>query len=185
LPYHVPKPAYFALVETRKFLEAWILSPACKLADKSLQDNRAYIYRNAQQELTAVVWRAVDGTREYRLPKPHGKVRQPAMCSASRSRSIKHPRCPAADPHQAAGSLFDRNAQARAPHSACRDDSYPVLADLYLAEPDSLTHYTYTSNGQTRTKFMPARSQAAAKLRETFLAGLERRIVPFQRGHGR
>ena len=67
-PSYVPKPAYLALMETRRFLSQWQYVTSVSLADRSLDDQRAFVYRNGQQQLAAVMWRAVDGERIYTLP---------------------------------------------------------------------------------------------------------------------
>src|SRR5205823_10020009 len=59
-PYHVPKPSYFALMESRRFLDEWKFVTSVNPPDRSLADNRAFIYRKADR-LTVAVWRAVDG----------------------------------------------------------------------------------------------------------------------------
>ena len=69
LPYYVPKPSYFAMIEAKRFLREWKFVASVNLTGKSLADNRAFIYRNAAGELTARPYgdRSMDRAL-YRLP---------------------------------------------------------------------------------------------------------------------
>ena len=92
LPYHVPKPSFFALVEARKFLKDWKYLASVNLADLSLASTRAFLYRNAEGRLTAALSRAqVDGVRAYRLPEAWRGI---AVRDVSASRSIPPRGCP-------------------------------------------------------------------------------------------
>jgi hypothetical protein len=172
LPYHVPKPAYFALVETRKFLEAWNFVASVQLADRSLQDNRAYIYRNDRQQFTAVLWRAVEGTRTYRLPDTwhEATARDVFGFPIALDKTIRVAPLPTFIELPANYSLETLKRELRMLPAA--DGSYPVLADLYLAEPDSLEPYSYSSTGQTTGELHAGTLPGGRKLRETFMAGL-------------
>ena len=173
LPYHVPKPAYFALAQTRKFLDAWTFVASTHLADRGLQDNRAFIYRNEQQELCVALWRAVAGAREYRLPETW----QTATASdvfgfpIALTNSIRVSPLPTFIKLPANASLETVKQELRLLPAV--DGSYPVLADLYLDEPASLAPYQYSSTGSTSRQTRAGVLPGGRKLRETFVAGLE------------
>jgi hypothetical protein len=178
-PCHVPKPSYFALAEVRKFLKDWKYVTGVNLSDKSLAHNRAFIYRNATGALTAVVWRAVDGTRTYRVPAAWRGVTardvfgftvaldQGLSCTPL-PRLLQMPAG-----YQAEQLLHDlRTLQAT-------DDSYPVILDLHLGEPDSTRRAEYQATGKTQTSVRGGAIPGDRKVRESYVTGLESEAFSF------
>lgn len=66
-PFYVPKPAYFALIETRKMLSGLTFVQRAYIADRDPQASRIYLFKQADGKVVAAVWRVKDG-RSYRLP---------------------------------------------------------------------------------------------------------------------
>ncbi len=67
-PWYVPKPSYFALIEAQRFLAAWKFVSSIPLSGRSLDDQRAFVYRHADGRLAVAMWRTVEGERTYRMP---------------------------------------------------------------------------------------------------------------------
>jgi hypothetical protein len=72
--FHVPKPAYFGLIETRRMLSDLELIRAVGISDRDPQANRAYLFKQKKGGVCAAVWR-VRGARRYGLPPGWEKVK--------------------------------------------------------------------------------------------------------------
>lgn len=72
-PFYVPKPAYFGLIETRKMLAELEFLQRAGVADRDPQANRAYLFKQKDGNICAVVWR-VRGARRYQLPAEWASV---------------------------------------------------------------------------------------------------------------
>ena len=172
-PIHVPKPAYFALVETRRFLKDWRYTAAAELSDRSLADNRAYLYRNAAGEFTLAVWRAADGRRTYRLPAAWRSARARDVFGFPVSLDQGLPCLPLPVLVQLPGGAGREQILHDLRMLEPIDGSYPVLMDLHLAEPDSQRSAAYRSTGKVVPAVHSGRIAGDRKVRETYLHGLE------------
>ena len=178
-PYHVPKPSYFALIETYKFLKDWKFVAAVNLTGRSLSDNRAFIFQNAAGELTAAVWRAVDGTRTYRIP-PHWSgvaARDVFGFPVDLSKGLNCTPLPSFLRMPAGYKLEQLQTDLRLLPAA--DDTYAVIADLHLAEPASAALSAYQAAGTTKQVPYSGVIPGGNKLREMFLEGLESESFSF------
>jgi hypothetical protein len=179
-PYHIPKPSYFALIEAEKFLREWKYVAGVNLSDRSLADNRAFVYRNPAGALTAVLWRAVEGARVYRVPAAWRGVeaRDIFGFSVPLEQGLRCTPMPTLV-HLPAGYqveqlLFDlRTLEAS-------DGSYPVLLDLHLAEPDSARRAGYQASGKVQPMVRGGTLLGERKVRETYLEGLESERFEFE-----
>ena len=179
-PFHVPKPSFFALIKTRKFLEEFDFIADIGLADRNLGNNRAYLYRNAAGALVAAVWRTIDGERTYRLPAAWrgAKVTDvfgfPVALEAG-LRCTPLPfflRLPAGvKPEEAVHQLR---------MMAATDGSYPVIMDLHLAEPDSRRRAQYKSTGKARQEHHTGVIPGGRKSSENYVYGLETESFSFK-----
>jgi hypothetical protein len=67
-PLYVPKPAYFALVTTRRMLEKSRFDGAIRIPDREAAANYAYLYEKEGGVWMAALWRARGEPRLYRAP---------------------------------------------------------------------------------------------------------------------
>jgi hypothetical protein len=172
-PYYVPKPSYFALIESQKFLKDWQFVAGVNLSDRSLADSRAFIYRNAAGALTTAVWRATDGERIYRIPSTwQGAVARDIFGFPVALDGGLHctplptlVQLPAG--YQAEQLLNDLRMLEAA------DGSYAVILDLHAAEADSARRANYQATGKIQPVVRGGALLGERKVRETFLEGLE------------
>ena len=143
----MPKPSFFALTEARKFLKDWQYVTSVSPSDRSLDDNRAYVYRNAAGELTVAVWRAADGRRTYRLPTAWrgAQARDLLGFAVSLDQGLPCVAMPVLVRLPAGYAVDQLVYDLRMMETT--DGSYPLLADLHLGEPDSQRRAEYQSSG--------------------------------------
>lgn len=179
LPYHVPKPSYFAMIETRNFLKDWKYVTAASLPGTSLADNRAFIYRNAMGGLTAALWRAVDGRSLFKLPSQWTGVaaRDVFGFEVSLTDGLPCTPLPSLVRMPEGYALKQLLYDLRMLESA--DDSNPVILDLYLAESDSTRRANYQSTGQTTQTIHAGLIPGGRKVREPFVDGLQSETFRF------
>lgn len=67
-PIYFPKPAYFAIVSTRRMLEGSRFEGAVQAPDRDPEANCAYIYKKPGGTRLAALWRARGEPRVYRTP---------------------------------------------------------------------------------------------------------------------
>jgi len=171
-PLHVPKPSYFALAGARRVLRDWKFVASAEPPDRGLSDNRAYIYRNASGDLAVAVWRAVAGDRTYRVPASWNgstaadifgyplSIQAGLRCTPLPS-VIKLPKGVGVSQ-----LLFDLRTLQPA------DGSYPVLADIHPAEPDSAQRAAWTAQGSPKATVRSGAIPGDRKIREEFVEGL-------------
>ncbi|MBI2195160.1 MAG: NPCBM/NEW2 domain-containing protein [Planctomycetes bacterium] len=179
-PTHVPKPAYFALVHIRKFLEEWKFVKSVQIADLDLQANRAFIYRNAAGDLAAAVWRVRPGARLYRIPASWKEAS--ASDAFGFDVSLAH-----GIPCTALPTLVRLPASYSAEHLAFElrhmtpaDGKDAVTLDLHLGEPDSCQRANYGATGSTETVRKMGKLPGGRKLNEAFVQGLLTEQFEFQ-----
>jgi len=180
LPVHVPKPSALALLGTRRFLKDWKFVTSVQPGDRSLAYNRAYIYRNATGELTAAVWRTVEGTRLYRLPAAWrgAEAKDVFGHPVSLDQGLPFTPLPFLMRLPAGYALEQLEHDLRMLEAV--DGSYPVTLDLHLGESSSVKRAHYESTGKGEP-FVRAGSIAGdRKVRETYLNGLESETFTFQ-----
>jgi hypothetical protein len=179
-PYHIPKPSYFALIETQRFLREWKYVAGVNLSDRSLADNRTFVYRNAAGALTAILWRAVEGERVYRVPAAWrgAEARDIFGFAASLDKGLRCTPLPTLvhlpAGYQAEQLLFDLRTLESS------DGSDPVLLDLHLAEADSARRAGYQSTGKVQPLVRGGTLLGERKVRETYLEGLESERFEFE-----
>ncbi|NQT18621.1 MAG: NPCBM/NEW2 domain-containing protein, partial [Planctomycetes bacterium] len=179
-PFFVPKPAYFAFMHIKKFLEDWKFRKSVLIPDANLQANRAFIYRNAAGRLTAVVWRAAGDPRTYKTPASwrEAKARdafgfdlsiEGGLSLAALPKFIELPQ-----PYTIEQLAYDLRMLSPV------DGTDVVLLDLYVGEPDSCKRASYSATGQTETKAVRGKLAGGRKLAETFVFGLQTEQFEFQ-----
>jgi hypothetical protein len=179
LPYHVPKPAYFALVETRKFLSEWKYVTSVSPPDRSLAHNRAFVYRNAAGDLTAALWRAVEDNRTYKVPAAWAGAQardvfgfpvglEGGIVCTPLPLFLRLPKG-----YGLEQLLYDLRMLAAA------NGSYPVTLDLHLSEADTLKRAGYAATGKTKTIVHAGTIPGDRKVRETYVDGLETESFSF------
>jgi hypothetical protein len=172
-PVNVPKPSCFALLATRQFLRDWKYVTSVELSDRSLADNRAYVYRNAAGELTVAVWRTVDGPRSYCLPESWQGARARDVFGFPVTLDHGLPCLPLPILVQLpAGASLERlleDLRMLRP----TDGTHGVLVDLHLAEADSCLRAHYQATGKIEQTVHAGQIAGDRKIRETFLHSLE------------
>jgi hypothetical protein len=178
-PSYVPKPAYFALMETRRFLSQWQYVTSVALADRSLDDQRAFVYRNGQQQLAAVIWRAVDGERIYTVPPAWrgAEVRDAFNMPADAAAGLRVTPLPLFV-HLPAGYQLDTLLEDLR-RLAAADGSHPVWLDLHLAAADSRTRCNYQAQGQLTLAEHGGQLLGSRTVREPFVAGIQQEQFTF------
>jgi colicin import membrane protein len=177
---HVPKPSFFALVETRRFLQEWKYVTNVQPTDRSLADNRAFIYRNAGGDLTVALWRAVEGDRSYRFPDAWkgAQARDIFGFPMTLDKGLPCTPLPTLVKLPAGYALEQLVQDLRMLRTT--DDSYPVVLDLHLAEPDSVRRAGYQSTGKTEPIVRAGQIAGDRKVRATYLQGLESESFVFE-----
>jgi hypothetical protein len=178
-PSYVPKPAYFALMETRRFLSQWQYVTSVSLADRSLDDQRAFVYRNGQQQLATVIWRAVDGERIYTVPPAWrgAEVRDAFNMPADATAGLRVTPLPLFV-HLPAGYQLDTLLEDLR-RLAAADGSHPVWLDLHLAAADSRTRCNYQAQGQLTLAEHGGQLLGSRTVREPFVAGIQQEQFTF------
>ena len=178
-PSYVPKPAYLALMETRRFLSQWQYMTSVSLADRSLDDQRAFVYRNGQQQLAAVMWRAVDGERIYTLPPAWrgAEVRDAFNIPADAAAGLRVTPLPLFITLPAGYQLDTLLEDLRRLGAA--DGSHPVWLDLHLAAADSRTRCNYQAQGNLTLAEHGGQLPGSRTVREPFVAGIQQEQFTF------
>jgi len=178
-PTHVPKPSFFALVEARRFLQDWQFVASVQPSDRSLADNRAYLYRNAAGELTVALWRTVDGDRTYRLPASWqgAQARDIFGFPVALDKGLPCTPLPTLVRLPAGYALDQLTHDVRMLQTT--DGSYPVVLDLHLAEPASTKRADYQATGKAAPVVHAGQLAGDRKVRETYVHGLETESFAF------
>jgi hypothetical protein len=179
-PYHVPKPSYFALMESRRFLSEWKFVTSVNPPDRSLWDNRAFIYRNKDGRLTAVLWRAVDRERVYRIPASWQgvKARDIFGFEASLENGLRCTPMPTLVELPAGYQLDQLVHDLRVLTPA--NGSHLVLLDLHLNETHSAQRAGYEATGTLKKVLRSGAILGEGKVRETYLEGLQTEKFSFE-----
>ena len=178
-PSYVPKPAYFALMETRRFLSQWQYVTSVSLADRSLDDQRAFVYRNGRQQLATVIWRAVDGERIYTVPPAWrgADIRDAFNIPADATAGLRVTPLPLFITLPAGYQLDQLLEDLR--RLAAADGSHPVWLDLHLAAADSRTRCNYQAQGQLTLADHGGQLPGSRTVREPFVAGIQQEQFTF------
>jgi len=179
-PAYLPKPAYFALMHTRKFLADWRFERAELVPDMNLQANRAFLYRNAAGQLAVVLWRVTGPTRLYKLPPgwQGAKARDAFGFEVSLADGIRFTSLPTFIELPPSYSIEQLVYDLRMLEAA--DGKSPILLDLHVSEPDSCRRANYSSTGTSKTESHYGQIPGGRKLRDTFVSGLESEQFEFQ-----
>lgn len=182
LPYHVPKPAYFALIETRRFLADWKYTAAANLPGRSLSDNRAFIYTNKSGELTAALWSTTDEPCTYRVPQSwQGAVARDVFgFPVELAEGLQVTPLPRLIVLPTGYKLEQLLYDLRMLQTL--DGRFPVLADLHLAEDDSAARAGYQASGQVTRQLRSGVLPGGRKVRETYLENIEQETFTFTAG---
>jgi hypothetical protein len=166
-------------LEAKKFLKEWQYVTSVGLSDRSLDDNRAYIYRNAAGELTVAAWRAAEGHRTYRLPAAWrgATARDLLGFPVALNQGLPCLAMPVLVRLPAGYSVEQLAHDLRMMETT--DGSFPVLADLHLGEPDSQRRAGYQCTGKVEPVVHVGEIAGDRKLRETFLHGIQNEIFTF------
>ena len=170
---HVPKPSYFAIAHTRRFLAEWDFVKAVRLHDARPGANRAYLFRDPAGQLTLVVWRAGPAPRRYRLPTGWEQAR-------------------ARDAFGIGIELKDELVCTGFPTFVRLPDKYPLdqlihdvrlmqpvdgddrlVLDLHVTEPTSGARAKYEATGARRPFDKVGKVPGGRRMRESFLDGLQ------------
>ncbi len=178
-PSYVPKPAYFALMETRRVLAQWQYVTSVAIADRSLDDQRAFVYRNDQQRLATVIWRAVDGERIYTLPPAWrgADIRDAFNIPADATAGLRVTPLPLFITLPAGYQLNALLEDLRRLEAA--DGSHPVWLDLHLAADDSRTRGHYQAQGNLTLVEHGGQLPGSRTVREPFVAGIQQEQFTF------
>jgi hypothetical protein len=177
--FHVAKPSYFALTGAREFLAGWTFVAAVELPDRCLDDNRAFIYRNAAGELAVALWRVAEGERAFALPAAWAGVTcqdifgvPVPLAGGARCTAL-----PFVLRFPAGAKVEDVTDALRTLRTA--DGTWPVWLDLHLAEPDSARRAQYARTGTVREERRTGVIPAGRRVSETTLYGLETETFRF------
>lgn len=179
-PHYLPKPSYFALVETQEFLAQWKFVKEVYPPDQSLENNRALIYRNSAGELAAVIWRAVSGPRLYQTPASWKRARASDAFGipVAIEGVLKSMTLPIRIYFPKEVSLEQLSADIR--NLIPSDGKDTVLLDLHLAEPDSCRRAAHEMMGEATKITRTGRIPGGRKIRETVIEGIEQEQFRFR-----
>lgn len=171
-PVYIPKPSFFAHVAIQKFLKEWQFVARVLPADRSLDNNRIFLYRNAAGQFTAAVWRVAAGERVYRLP--------PTWAGATAVDAFGFPAKLEAGLRLNALPLLVRfPAGAALPqlvhdcrHLEAADGSFPMVCEFRTSDADAAVRFAYKAAGSLKTEEHTGVIPAAYKARDTFVTGL-------------
>lgn len=167
--FYVPKPAYFALIETRKMLADLEFTQRVYIADRDPQANNAYLFKARDGGICAIIWR-VRGARRYQLPAGWGAVKAMDAFNVSVTLDKMLPvgemplflRFASLPVDQVANEL--RNLQPAEP-----DPQFALVLDLFPAEAASRQAAEYKATGGETMESHPVRLYAAERVSEPFL----------------
>ena len=179
-PFYVPKPAFFSLAFTRKFLESWRFAKAVQMPDANQQASRAFLYTNAAGHVSAAIWRAAGSTRIYKAP---AAWRQAAAKDAfgfdvSLNDGLKCIGLPTFVQFPAGYSLEQLAHDLRMMPTA--DGADPVLLELHVGEPDSARRAAYAAAGTLKPETRYGKLPGGRRLGEVFVDGIESERFEFQ-----
>ena len=172
-PAYVPKPAYFALVHTKQFLETWHFAKSVSIPDFNPQANRAFIYTNEAKQLTAVVWRTTGDERRYEVPGTwKGATARDAFgFPISLKDGLKIMGLPTFVELPSSYGVDQLAHDLRLLRAA--DGRDQALLDLHLAEADSCKRAGYSATGKTKSELRYGRIPGGRKVKEPFISGIE------------
>jgi hypothetical protein len=173
MPTHVPKPAYFALAEIGKFLKEWTFVTSVDLCDRSLADNRAFVYRDKDGHLAVALWRAVAGDRRFRLPAKWMGARPRDIFGfpVSLGGGLRCTALPTILPLPPGTALGDLVHDLRTLQPV--DGAPSILLDLHAGEEESRKRASYESTGKVRSEVRSGILPGDRMIREAFLFGVE------------
>jgi hypothetical protein len=168
-PFFVPKPAYFGLIETRKMLTDLDFQQRTGLVDRDPQANRAYLFKQKDGNICAVVWR-VRGATSYQLPADWATVKAVDAFGVPVTLGKTLPVGAIPLFLRFASVPLDRVAHElrnlRPQESAT---SYDLVLDLFPAEAWARRVAEYTAVGGDTTERRKGRLFAGERVNEVFL----------------
>jgi len=180
-PIYFPKPAYFAIVSTRRMLEGSRYEGSVQVPDRDPESNYAYLYEKPGGTRLAALWRARGEPRVYRTPS--------AWKGATYTDAFGTPMPPADTVRFSPVPLFvtfppDRTA-AQILHELRTlepvDGQDRVLLALMTAEPDSAARAEYRATGASAepTIRRGRRLIGGGPIERTFLDGITQEAFAF------
>jgi hypothetical protein len=171
-PTHAAKPAYFALAEIGKFLKEWRFVTSVELCDRSLSDNRAFVYRNKDGQLAVALWRAISGDRTFKRPASWSGVRARDVFGfpVKLDGGLRSTALPTILTLPTGTALGDLVHDLRMLQPA--DGSASVVLDLHLGEEDSRKRASYEATGNLKTETRWGIVPGDRIVREPFLVGV-------------
>lgn len=170
--YNLPKPGYFSLLQTQRFLAAWHYVSAVALPDRNLESNRAFIYRNDAGRLTVAIWRISEDIRSYRLPASWKGVAVTDAFGFPVVRNDAVLATPLPFFYQLPEGYDLDNLKHDLRHLSATDDSYPVVLDLHLSEPASAKAANWQGAGTMSADLLAGVLPGGRKIREPLVTGL-------------
>ncbi len=172
-PVYVPKPSFFAHIAIQKFLKDWQYQGYALPADRSLDNNRIFLYKNGSGLLTAAMWRVFPGERLYRLPATWSQATAVDAFGfpVKLDTGLRLTALPIFVCFPAGATLQQVVFECR--HLEAADGSFPMIAEIHLSEEDSALRASYKATGNIKKETHTAVIPGAYKVRETFLTGLE------------
>ncbi len=179
--FYVPKPAYFALIETRKMLSELTFVQRAYIADRDPQASRIYLFKRVDGSLCAIVWRVKDN-KSYRLPAEWKSgvtavdtFGDPVALDKVLSVGIvpSFLRFASMPPDRVAYDL--RNLQ---PVDA--DKQYALIMDFVPSEPYSRDAAEYKATGGGSVEPHPGRLPAGERVQEGFLKNVTEERFAFR-----
>jgi hypothetical protein len=173
MPLHVPKPAYFALVEIGNFLKEWTFVTNVELCDRSLSDNRAFVYRNKDGNLAVAMWRAVAGDRRFKVPGSWGaaQIRDVFGFPVTLEGGLRCTPLPTVISLPPGTALSELVQVLRTLEPV--EGNASVLLDLHLGEDASRKQASYESSGTVKSEARWGILPGDRMIREPFLFGME------------
>ncbi len=180
-PFYLPKPAFFALRQAAEFVHTNVFVRSVELPDLCRDRSRVFLYRAPQGGVRAVLWRAQNDTRAYRLPErwaaaPLEDIFGFAVAHDATLDLTPLPYLltlpPAESPDEVVHTLR---------HLPAVDGDYPVLLDLYTHEADSARRAQYAAEGPVTTAVVAGRLPGRPRRRQdTILQGLRSERFVFE-----
>ncbi len=178
-PNMIPKPSYFALIQTLKFLKEWSFVKSVKISDLNLNSNRAYIYKKSDGRLCVAYWRTQPDTRSYIIPDSWKNViyKDGFSFDIEDTKQLNFSSLPVFAYFPANYSMGQLIHELRTLKTANND--FSVIAVIYPAEEDSKQRASYKAEGKLTNQFITGIIPGGERITENFTFGITQESFQF------
>jgi len=178
-PNMVPKPSYFALIQTQHFLKEWSFVKPVKICDLNWDSNRAYIYKNSAGKLCVAYWRTKSDIRSYTTPDTWKDViyKDGFSFDLKDNTQLNFSTLPVFAYFPENYSMGQLVYELRTLKTVNND--FSVIASIHPAEEDSKQRAAYKANGKLTTQFNTGIIPGGERITENFTFGITQESFQF------